>query len=130
MGHKRYRKFIKPRARRNCFLFHRPSFDPKSFEKFASGQWMLLFSSRSLGMVSLRGRKNRERERKKKEKESTKRGLRNKRKRKRQWPRFSNGYSFTRVALVNEGLSILESTQLFLRSNKLDVYHDRQREDR
>lgn len=80
-------------------------------------------------MASLRRRKNRER---KKEKECKKRGLRvgNKRKRKRQWPRFSNGYSLTRVALVDEGLSILESTQLFLRSNKLDVYHDRQREDR
>lgn len=34
------------------------------------------------------------------------RGLRvkNKRKRKRQWPRFSNSYSLTRVALVDEGL--------------------------
>lgn len=57
-------------------------------------------------------KKNREKERESKrrkrmrEEGEKRRGLRvkNKRKRKRQWPRFSNSYSLTRVALVDEGL--------------------------
>lgn len=125
MGHKRYRKFIKPvagtskesreTASHNQSLI--PPVSPPSSFQFLSAIPKASRSSRvdneyffSLLEVTngfWEGKKNREKERKRmREKGEKRRDLRakNKKKWKRQWPPFSNGYSLTRVPLVDEGL--------------------------